>query len=95
MDGNAPLYIIDGVPFSSEKISTSVNAGGFLAGRMDPLNTLNPEHIESIEILKDADATAIYGSGRLSQWAASVDNLNYFLFVLFLKFGKIVRYVDY
>src|SRR5690606_14239768 len=39
------------------------NAGGFLTLHgMDPLNTLNPQNIESIEILKDADATAIYGS---------------------------------
>src|SRR5690606_31079059 len=60
-DGNAPLYIIDGVPVSSDPIF--FNAGGLLVSRgMDPLNTLNSQNIESIEILKDADATAIYGS---------------------------------
>src|SRR5690606_24976195 len=60
-EGNAPLYIIDGVPVSSDPIF--FNAGGSLVNRgMDPLNTLNPQNIESIEILKDADATAIYGS---------------------------------
>src|SRR5690606_3668338 len=59
--GNAPLYIIDGVPVSSDPIF--LNASGSLVNRgMDPLNTLNAQNIESIEILKDADATAIYGS---------------------------------
>lgn len=59
-DANAPLYIIDGVPFDSRAIvgsSTSMTPQGF-----DPLSSLNPANIESIEVLKDADATAIYGS---------------------------------
>ncbi len=61
--GNDPLYIIDGVPFSSTSLSP-VNNSNFnivLTGT-SPLNTMNPADIESIEILKDADATAIYGS---------------------------------
>ena len=60
-DGNAPLYIIDGVPYSSAGIShiqTSTN----IPGEASPLNSINPADIESLEILKDADATAIYGS---------------------------------
>jgi TonB-linked SusC/RagA family outer membrane protein len=57
-DGNYPLYIIDGVPINSAPISGS----GLLALGMDPLSTLGLSQIESIEILKDADATAIYGS---------------------------------
>lgn len=57
-DGNYPLYIIDGVPLDSRPIE-SINAAFF---GFDPLNTLNPSNIESIEILKDADATSIYGS---------------------------------
>ena len=59
-NGNYPLYVIDGVPVDSrplESISSSLIATGF-----DPLNSFNLENIESIEILKDADATAIYGS---------------------------------
>jgi len=57
-NGNDPLYIIDGVPFTSQ--SLVINGGIINAG--SPLNYINPFDIESIEILKDADATAIYGS---------------------------------
>ncbi|WP_445664918.1 SusC/RagA family TonB-linked outer membrane protein [Fodinibius sp. AD559] len=49
---NDPLYVIDGVPLD----------GGGVAGMRNPLNTINPNDIESITILKDASATAIYGS---------------------------------
>ena len=48
---NDPLIVIDGLPISSTEIS-----GG------DMLNTINPNDIESFSILKDASATAIYGS---------------------------------
>tara|TARA_R110002111_G_scaffold1939_3_gene13109 strand:- start:86 stop:3136 length:3051 start_codon:yes stop_codon:yes gene_type:complete len=61
-EGNEPLYIIDGVPFSSQSLGDIQLSGGILAGTVSPLNTINPNDIESIEILKDADATAIYGS---------------------------------
>ena len=47
-----PLYIIDGLPISSDGIS----------GMPDPLASINPEDIESFTVLKDASATAIYGS---------------------------------
>lgn len=61
IDGNQPLYIVDGVP-----IGGGVNsryAGSVLAqANINPLNSINPNDIESFEILKDADATAIYGS---------------------------------
>jgi iron complex outermembrane receptor protein len=50
---NEPLYVIDGVPLPE--------GGGLSAGR-NPSNFLNPEDIESITVLKDASATAIYGS---------------------------------
>jgi len=74
---NDPLYIVDGVPFSSQSLTSEFIGGGVfnspksnfgLPGRygagqgMSPFNSLNPADIESIEILKDADATAIYGS---------------------------------
>lgn len=56
-NGSVPLFIIDGVPFSSDNLSqrSQLNANS-------PFNSINPLDIESIEILKDADATAIYGS---------------------------------
>src|SRR5690606_35738801 len=58
-EGNYPLYIIDGVPVNS----TPVDSNSLLGSTgIDPLNTLNLSNIESIEVLKDADATAIYGS---------------------------------
>jgi TonB-linked SusC/RagA family outer membrane protein len=57
-DGNTPLYIVDGVPFPA----TSIAAGNSPLGNPSPLNSLNPSDIESIEVLKDADATAIYGT---------------------------------
>lgn len=60
-DGNAPLYIIDGVPYSSETIGYAQTTTG-MATPTSPLNSINPADVESIEILKDADATAIYGS---------------------------------
>lgn len=61
-EGNAPLYIIDGVPYNSQSLGDSQISGGILAGSFSPLNSINPSDIERIEVLKDADATAIYGS---------------------------------
>lgn len=60
-EGNAPLYIIDGVPYSSEAIGNS-RSTVVLPFTSDPLNSINPADIENIEVLKDADATSIYGS---------------------------------
>lgn len=60
-DGNQPLYIIDGVPYSSETIG-AIATSGTAPSLTSPLNSINPSDIESIEVLKDADATAIYGS---------------------------------
>ena len=54
---NEPLYVIDGVPIDN----TPHNPGGFSNGR-NPLNFINAADIESITVLKDASATAIYGS---------------------------------
>ncbi|MAZ26674.1 MAG: SusC/RagA family protein [Cytophagaceae bacterium] len=59
--GNAPLYIVDGVPFSSSSLGYNVNSY-VLSGNISPLNSINPADIANIEVLKDADATAIYGS---------------------------------
>lgn len=59
-NSTAPLYIIDGIPFGSTPVEQSV--GGFGTTAFSPLNTIDPTQIESISVLKDADATAIYGS---------------------------------
>jgi TonB-dependent SusC/RagA subfamily outer membrane receptor len=63
-NGNDPLYIIDGIPFQSESLSDpNTSSSLYGPGRgVSPLNSINLSDIESIEILKDADATAIYGS---------------------------------
>lgn len=50
--GNTPLFVIDGLPLDN---SATGGAG-------DPLNTINPQDIESMDVLKDASATAIYGT---------------------------------
>ncbi|UGU15314.1 SusC/RagA family TonB-linked outer membrane protein [Sinomicrobium kalidii] len=60
-NGNNPLYLIDGVPFPSTSIDIDAQLVGAIPDA-NPLNAINPSDIESIEILKDADATAIYGS---------------------------------
>lgn len=58
---NAPLYIIDGVPYASDPIGHTQTSTIYPTAT-SPLNSINPENIESIEVLKDADATSIYGS---------------------------------
>jgi len=60
-EGNAPLYVIDGVPYASDPIGSYYTATSFPIPT-SPLNSINPDNIESIEVLKDADATSIYGS---------------------------------
>jgi TonB-linked SusC/RagA family outer membrane protein len=54
--GNEPLYVVDGYP-----LTAGASAGGNGAGQ-NPLASINPGDIESIEILKDASSTAIYGA---------------------------------
>ncbi|MGE6394340.1 SusC/RagA family TonB-linked outer membrane protein [Chryseobacterium scophthalmum] len=60
-DGNQPLYVVDGVVLGSE-VKTLYAGSSIPNGSINPLNSINPNDIESFEILKDADATAIYGS---------------------------------
>ncbi|KAF2516631.1 SusC/RagA family TonB-linked outer membrane protein [Flavobacterium foetidum] len=66
IDGsNLPLYIVDGVPYIGDDIKQQTQDDNVIRGAQkstSPLNIINPNDIESIEILKDADATAIYGS---------------------------------
>lgn len=75
-NGTAPLYIIDGVPYSSQSLGspqlvTALGVGNVGAPTQkgigspvgqSPFSGLNLNDIENIEVLKDADATAIYGS---------------------------------
>lgn len=56
--GNEPLYVIDGFPLTTN--SSNAGSGSFAGG--NPLDNINPNDIESIEVLKDAAAAAIYGS---------------------------------
>ncbi len=56
--GNEPLYVIDGFPLTQNSSNTAT--GSFSTG--NPLDNINPGDIENIEVLKDAAATAIYGS---------------------------------
>ncbi len=67
-----PLFIIDGVPFAPQNANVnqfvSAAAPGLSGllnnpyGGISPFNSINPSDIESIEVLRDADATSIYGS---------------------------------
>jgi TonB-dependent starch-binding outer membrane protein SusC len=68
--GSDPLFIIDGVPYApgnsflnqlSSAIGVTSSIPSFSSG-LSPFSLINPSDIESIEVLKDADATAIYGS---------------------------------
>src|SRR5690606_12986592 len=61
-DGSEPLYIVDGVPYPSQSLGNASVSTVLGATPQNPLNGINPNDIESIEVLKDADATAIYGS---------------------------------
>ena len=56
--GTQPLYVIDGMPVNSDTDAMSTNANNMV----DPMSSINPADIESITVLKDAAATAIYGS---------------------------------
>ena len=60
---NNPLFVVDGIPLSDE--STVPSSGNIVDGgdsARNPLSFINPSDIESISVLKDASATAIYGS---------------------------------
>lgn len=66
MGSNQPLYIVDGVPVVAEgnipDNGNVINRDLIAQGLNSPLNNLSPNDIESISVLKDASATAIYGS---------------------------------
>lgn len=61
--GTTPLYVIDGVPLEDDTDSgDGTNGGSLQYSNHNPLNNINPNDIESIEVLKDAASAAIYGS---------------------------------
>ena len=60
--GTAPLYVIDGIPLEDNTSSTGTNGGDVQVSNRNPMNNINPNDIESIEVLKDASSAAIYGS---------------------------------
>jgi TonB-linked SusC/RagA family outer membrane protein len=71
--GNDPLYVIDGVPYVSQMLPTTSGGAFSILGSSgaslnspggigNPMNYINPNDIESISVLKDAEATSIYGS---------------------------------
>ena len=62
--GNEPLILLDGLPFGNgnQQINQLTSAASTGSGGISPFNSINVEDIASIEVLKDADATAIYGS---------------------------------
>lgn len=59
--GNNPLFVLDGIPLSGTSARPG-GSGGFSTDGGNPLTYLNPGDIASMDILKDASATAIYGS---------------------------------
>jgi len=68
--GGTPLYVIDGVPLFNYRsvepaivsFGSAVETGFYGGVERDPLSNLNPSDVESVDVLKDASATAIYGS---------------------------------
>lgn len=62
LGSNNPLYVIDGLPLIDGDVRSSSNSNLNNNPSRNPLNSINPEDIASIEVLKDASAAAIYGS---------------------------------
>lgn len=61
--GSTPLFVVDGVPLTNDDVSPTGTNVGFGASRAkNPLNFLNTGDIESMTVLKDASAAAIYGA---------------------------------
>lgn len=61
-NGSAPFYVIDGIPYSPQFTGSSLMGDAVYGAGGNAFDFINPADIESISILKDADATAIYGS---------------------------------
>lgn len=91
--GQMPLYVIDGVPLDMQTSSPDGVTG---APATNPLNFLNSNDIEAIDILKDASATAIYGSRGANgvvlittkKGKAGITNLEYSTYLSISKLPK-------
>jgi TonB-dependent starch-binding outer membrane protein SusC len=59
---NSPLFVIDGIPFDASPLRSGSETSSTVYNGYDPLSSINATDIESIEVLKDADATSIFGS---------------------------------
>lgn len=63
---NSPLYVVDGIIITTEETQNPMGqgsgGGNSMMSEQNPLSSISPQDIESIEVLKDASATAIYGS---------------------------------
>lgn len=57
--GNEPLYVVDGLPILSQDLSQK---GGYQGNSLSGIADINPNDVESVEVLKDASASALYGS---------------------------------
>ena len=105
-NGTLPLYVIDGVPFTlyngSQPATDGLNAygvSGANGGETSPLGMINPDDIERIDVLKDADATAIYGSKgangvvlittKKGKTGKTKFNLDFYQ-----GFGKVAHFID-
>ncbi|MFR9634041.1 MAG: TonB-dependent receptor [Rikenellaceae bacterium] len=62
LGGTEPLYVVDGVPMEQLTDASGENSSGSESQSNSSMNFINPDDIESMEILKDASATAIYGA---------------------------------
>ena len=60
--GNGPLIVVDGVPLDGGDVSPGNDIGLGSQSARNPLNFINPADIETMDVLKDASATAIYGA---------------------------------
>ena len=58
---NEPLYVVDGFIYFKDAANNSTGLGA-IESSLNPLSTINPNDIQSVEVLKDVSATAIYGS---------------------------------
>lgn len=62
LGSNEPLYVVDGFPIANDDVAPGSSSIYRSAPSKNPLNSINPEDVISIEVLKDASAAAIYGA---------------------------------
>ena len=99
--GNEPLYIIDGIPYDANNMAFAyVGSSTLPYGEMSPLSLIDTDAIESFEILKDADATAIYGSRGangvvLITTKKGMKGKTTFTINTYTGTGKVAKHIDY